>query len=334
MKRFTLLILLAVALVMTAVFGSGCGKSPVAPNAGVTTSTVATRDSAVYLNFVNPMTMVEVSQYVREHKLEPIEVRLQRPGYVAGFKLDGGDPALSASDFAREHRKFLMMLSSRQEPEFAEQRAVAVSELSRFNENTLRVASMTVTGSTNQMRRLPGVTVVEHPLSTDSPGPQVNPNTVKRNAEPYSLYHQSWAPYGGTSTVNKSYSYQAFIFNDLSKLGSGMAAYEHETHIWDKNYANQTGYWASNMPNAYMDCGNNDSVDNFAVGSFTANQLRTYVWYYTYIGLVGQSSASSTVSIWAQRGTRWAWSCWFVTPDDHAGPLATHYAGGGMSWQF
>lgn len=328
-KKFTALTIMSLVIA----FAAGCSQSPVAVD---TKSVPSSSDSTVNLIFDTPRSIDEVSAFSRTNSLNILEMRLQRHNYVAGYRIDGQDPSVVARTFAEEHRKFLMMLMKHDEPEYAQLRSAAMSELATLSATSLRISSITVEGTSNMVKDLPQVRLSELPISADSPGPAVEPSTLKPTVEPNSVGHPSlmWAPYGGTSEVNKSYSYQRFIFNDLSKLGSGMATYEHETHIWDKSYANQTGYWVSNMPNAYLDCGNNDSVDNFAVGTFTANQLRTYTWYYAYIGLVGQSSASSTVSIWAQRGTRWGWSCWYVTSNEHAGPLATHYAGGGMSWQF
>lgn len=338
MRKHMLYFTIAALFVIGPFVLSGCGeKTTVSSVTGPVINTEAESapsDSTTFLNVATPMTLAEVGQYAQQHGLKVLEVRMQWPGYVVGFQLNGRDPATAAETFAQEHRKFLMVLMSKTDTAHAPQRKTAIAELSRMDNIPLRISSMTVEGAATHLQHLPGVAVSQHPLSTDDPGPRVDPHPLKRIVEPHSLYHQSWAPYTGTSEVNRSYSYQWFMFNDLSKLGSSMATYEHETHVWDKNYANQTGYWASNMPNAYLDCGNFESVDNFAVGTFTANQLRTYVWYYTYIGLYGQSSSSSTVSIWAQRGTRWSWSCWNVYSNEHAGPLTTHGTGGGICWQF
>lgn len=334
MKSFTKFLVLMAALVVAIAFVAGCGKNPVGPDTHEPNS-VSTSDSVTYLNFVNPMTMSEVGQYVRQNRLEILEVRLQRPGYVAGFKLEGQTPEQAAETFAMEHRKFLMMLSSRTESEMANERAAAVSELSRLSSSSLRVSMMTVSGTPNRFRQLPNVKVMATPLSTSNPGPVVNPISVKTQVQPNSLYHQSWAPYGGTSEVNKSYSYQRFIFNNVNAILASDATYEHEVHIWDKGYVNRTGYWVTNLPNAYLDCGNQtDSVDNFAVGTFTANQIRPYVWYYTYMGFYGQSASTSTVSVYAQRGQRYAWNCWYVWSRETAGPLTRQLAPSGISWQF
>lgn len=337
MKKLFAVFVLALIGLLAMVGLQGCGvKKPTALESAGAMSTMASTDSTVNLILDSPKTMEEVGHFAREHQLEVLEVRFQRPGYVVGFRLDGQDPVTMAKVFSEEHRKYLMLLRSRTEPDLSSQRAAAISELMTLNAITLRVSSVTIEGLASQVKNLAGVTMSVQPLSADNPGPSVNPSSIRRVVEPNSVNHpsQMWAPYGGTSEVNKSYSYQRFIFNDVSKLGSSLAAYEHETLISDKNYADQTGYWASNLPNPYLDCGNTDSVDNFAVGSFTANQIRTYTWYYTYIGLVGQSSPSSLVKIWAERGTNWTWSCWTVTSNEHAGLLVTHYAGGGISWQF
>jgi hypothetical protein len=333
MRRFILVVSLVVVGLMLVMTVGGCDrKNPVATNP----TTTLNRDSTLTLIFDSPRTVVEVNQYTLEHQLKVLEMRLKRPGYVSGFRLNGQNPSEAATQFAQEHRKFLLFIISRNEPEYVRQRSAAMAELAALSTSSLRVSSITIEGTSVTARDLPSVKLSELPLSPDDPGLTVEPSTIKQKVEPNSVNHpsQMWAPYGGTSEVSKYRSYQRFIFNDVSKFGSSMASYEHETHIFDKNYANQTGYWSSSMPNAYLDCGNNDSVDNFAVGTFTANKLRTYTWYDAYIGLTGQSAPSSTVTIWAQRGTRWGWSCWYVKSDEHAGPLITQGTGSGISWQF
>lgn len=337
MLRQYLVLRLAVALVALPMLAplAGCSKdnlvSPV-----VTTEQVST-DSTVSLVLDSPLTLAEAGAFTRVNNLVPLEVRLERPGYVSGYILNGKTLEDADAELTNEHRKFLMFLSSHNEPEFATQRAAAVLELSRLRIGSLRINAITVTGTTTRVKGISGARVSSMPLSTNDPGPAVNPATLKPRVEPNSINHpaQMWAPYGGSSEVNKSYTYQRFVFNSVSAFWPSDATYEHETHIWDKSYANKTGYWVTNLPYAYLDCGNQtDSVDNFAVGSYLANQIRPYVWYYTYIGLTGQSSSSSTVTVFAQRGQRYGWNCWLVWSRESAGPLIRHVAPSGISWQF
>lgn len=336
MKKILLFLVLAAIGLPLMIPVQGCGKSPVAPEVANTT---APSDSVLTLIFDTPKTISELAQFSREHHLDILELRIKRAEYIAGFRLDGRDLTTASEFFASEHRKFLNLMLSRQEPEMAKLRSAAMAELSTLSAATIKAQAVTVQATSAMVKNLPGLTISAEPVSVDNVQPQDESRIVKPEPGRSSVNHpsQMWAPYGGSSEVTKSYSYQRFIFNNLDKLGSYFAAYEHETHLLDKNFANQTGYWSSNLPNAYLDCGNgSDSVDNFAVGSFTANQIRTYTWYYAYIGLTGagQSVTWSPVTIWAQRGTRWTWNCGRVTSDEHAGPLASHTTWGGMSWQF
>lgn len=329
--KFRGLTLVAVVVVMVVL---GCGKeSPLTPK---DTQGLAPSDSVLTLLFATPKSIAEVSQLSREHGLDVLELRVYKPEYISGFRLEGRDLETSAQLFLQEHRKFLTLITSRDDEGMKRLHDAAKMELESMDLETFRIHAIKVQGTMNMANSLPG-TVIEDSQNHIAPiQPPSIPEKEIPAPSPSSLNHpnQMWAPYGGTSEVNKSYSYQRFIFNNVSQFWPGDATYEHETHIWDKNYANQTGYWSSSMPNAYLDCGNFDSVDNFAVGTFTANQLRPYSWYFAYIGLSGQSSPISTVTIFGQRGRRQYWSCWWVFGLESAGPFVRHTTGSGISWQF
>ncbi|MEK7637699.1 MAG: hypothetical protein AAB402_04960 [Patescibacteria group bacterium] len=335
MRKHWFYLLMATVGLALVVSVQGCGKSTQTTAPNVVKAT-APADSVLTLVFDTPGTISELTQFARDNNLKILELRIKRPEYVAGFRLDGRDLTTAGEVFASEHRKFLNLMLSQKAPEMATMRSAAMSELSTLSAATIKTQAVTVQATSAMVKDLPMVRVVEQQLTPDNPGFPVNSESLKRRVEPNSIYHpsQMWASYGGSSEVNKSYSYQTFIFNSVSKFWPYDATYEHETHIIDKNYANQTGYWSSNLPYAYLDCGNFDSVDNFAVGSMLANQIRPYVWYYAYIGLYGQSAPSSTVTIFAQVGQRYAWSCWYIWSRETAGPLIRHYTGGGISWQF
>lgn len=293
-------------------------------------------DSTITLDFATPLTLTELQDYARRHQLLIDELRFEYPEFTAGFRFDGRGLAETSDLLLAEHRRFLTFMNTHSDSQLDVPRAVFAQRLDELDRVGLKIPTIVAHLPTARAQSLPSVRVRTDP--TQQSGPTTS--LTRYPPVPSSINHpsQMWAPYGGTSDVNKSRSYQTFIFNDLSKLGSFFATYEHETHLWDKSFANQTGYWSSNMPAAYLDCGNGSdaSVDNFAVGTFAANKLRTYTWYWTYIGLtgVGQSAGASTVTIWAQRGYLYGGSCWNVITQEHAGPLAKHGAPGGMSWQF
>lgn len=151
-----------------------------------------------------------------------------------------------------------------------------------------------------------------------------------------SYWHELWAPYGGGSDVQRTYTYQAFYFNNKSSYGSA-DTYEHETQVYNKNFANYAGYWSSNMPSAYYDTPFSDSIDNFTIGTFTGASLKTYTQYYTYMSLSAGSASTATVRIKGQKGHRspsWCYSTWCVFPDATTGSMATFTAPAGMSWQY
>jgi len=151
-----------------------------------------------------------------------------------------------------------------------------------------------------------------------------------------SYWHELWVPYAGGSDVNQSYTYQTFYFNNISSYGSA-DTYEHETQVYDKNFANYAGYWSSNMPSAYYDTPFSDSIDNFTIGTFTGASLQTYTQYYTYMSLSAGSASSATVRIKGQKGHRypsWCYSTWCVFADATTESMATFTAPTGLSWTY
>jgi len=151
-----------------------------------------------------------------------------------------------------------------------------------------------------------------------------------------SLYHEDWAPYGGGSDVNQSYTYQTFYFNDTSDFGS-TNTYEHETQVYDNDFADYDDYWSSNMPDAYYDTAFLDDIDNFTIGSLIGDDLETNTEYYTYMELEGETAPTATVRIKGQLGHRypsWCYSTWCVYADATTSSMAMFTAPSGMSWQY
>lgn len=146
--------------------------------------------------------------------------------------------------------------------------------------------------------------------------------------------HEPWAPYTGGSDVQRTYTYQTFKFDNVSNYGSA-DTYEHETQVYDKNFADYAGYWSSNMPSAYYDTPFSDSIDNFTIGTFTAASLQTETQYYTYMSLSPGTVLNATVRIKGQKGHRfpgWCYSTWCVFADATTQSMATFNAPAGMSW--
>lgn len=83
--------------------------------------------------------------------------------------------------------------------------------------------------------------------------------------------------------------------------------YEHETQIYDPDYADFGNYWSSNMYDAYLDTsfGDSSSLDNFTIGTSDANRLVAGKQYYTYMSLTaGSSNDEAYVIIKGQKGYR------------------------------
>lgn len=126
----------------------------------------------------------------------------------------------------------------------------------------------------------------------------------------------AWAPYKGTSKVDKSYSYQTFYFDNTAindfKSYSGWVGYEHETQVYDVNFADYRGkYWGSNMPYAYLDSTAlepNPSIDNFTIGTTRPEEMTVATRYWTYVPFNSGTASTATVRIKGQLGyTPFAW---------------------------
>lgn len=152
-----------------------------------------------------------------------------------------------------------------------------------------------------------------------------------------SLTHETWAPYYGTSLVATYSTFQTFSFNNISSFTSN-TTYEHETQIYNRNFANYGGYWSSNLPTPYYDTPFSDSIDNFTVGTPRANLIARNTQYYTSMSLTPQSITTALVRIKGQKGRRipsFCYSTWCVFPvATTAGSMAVHTAPSSINWQY
>lgn len=153
-----------------------------------------------------------------------------------------------------------------------------------------------------------------------------------------SLTHETWAPYSGTSLVTRTNNYQTFSFNNISNFTSN-TTYEHETQVYNRNFANYGGYWSSNLPTPYYDTPFSDSIDNFTIGTPRAHLISRYTLYYTSMSLAQGSVSTATVRIKGQKGHRipsFCYSTWCVFPvATTASSMATYTAPNTtISWQY
>jgi len=311
----------------------------------------------VKATFSNPVTIAEFGNIARQYGVKPVELHYTLGEIQGGYTVKAGESIDEAlANFADAHDTFLSVAITETEEEISnakdEVTRQRVSNLlnqfqtaqSKTNSGGLKIDSIE-TDSSKSVRELEKAGLIKNiePVEkiSDKIGARVNKalSYVKNafvSVANASLYHESWAPYGGGSDVNQSYTYQTFYFNNISAYGSA-DTYEHETQVYDKNFADYAGYWSSNMPSAYYDTPFSDSIDNFTIGTFTGASLQTYTQYYTYMSLSAGSASSATVRIKGQKGHRspsWCYSTWCVFADATTGSMATFTAPGGMSWQY
>jgi hypothetical protein len=158
-------------------------------------------------------------------------------------------------------------------------------------------------------------------------------------SQPYSSSHESWAPYAGTSEINQSFSRQWFVFNNTGSFGFAKG-YEHEVIVTNKSYVDESGYWSTNMPYSYNDCGNGgDAVDNFAIGCKIGWGMSNYTWYYVYHGFRANMSTTTSAKVQGARtkpGFPTCWSCWCFSSDAHTASPYIRFTSlpSGASWSY
>ncbi|OGF20389.1 hypothetical protein A2Y83_01170 [Candidatus Falkowbacteria bacterium RBG_13_39_14] len=123
---------------------------------------------------------------------------------------------------------------------------------------------------------------------------------------------EPWAPYKGTSIVSQDGTWQYFTFTcSAAAEFKTPSTYEHETQVYNKNFADYDGRCYSTMPRYYRDTQAFDcwpfasgDVDNFAVGSADARLIFGNTKYYAYMKLKPGSAKNATVRVKGQKGHR------------------------------
>lgn len=108
------------------------------------------------------------------------------------------------------------------------------------------------------------------------------------------LAGEPWAPTSGYSSVNQEKAYNYFYFSNIEGVYSDIGTYEHETQVYNTQFADFTGYWSSNLPKKYYDTPFLDEIDNFTIGSMQASDLKSGTRYYTYMELKKGNSSDCT----------------------------------------
>lgn len=317
----------------------------------------ASENKQVTIEFNAPMSFVDFKGIVKQYGIDPLEMNYEQCGIRGGYTVTRGDSIEdSMLKFGSEHVKFLdtarvetekAMVSATDEATQSRLKALA-QELQNArimnDKDGLKINSFIAPDSEAIVRmRQSGVVKTVIPTqrmiyklgeSILSGAKTLGSSFV--NVAQASGSHESWAPYGGRSDVYRSYTYQLFYFNNVGAFGS-TGTYEHETQVYDKNFADYNGYWSSNMPSAYYDTPFGDTIDNFTIGTYRASTLATYRQYFTYMSLRAGSASWATVRIKGQRGHRypsWCYSTWCVYADATTQSMATMSAPTSVSWQY
>jgi len=129
---------------------------------------------------------------------------------------------------------------------------------------------------------------------------------------PQSLSHESWAPYKGGATVTSGYIYNSLAFDPgAASSFATNHSYEHETHLWTgTGFVFYTGYWSSNLPNAYRDTQVCDSPPpvNLAIGTTNPRAITARRLYFTYMS-ISLFKNNIEIDIKGQLGKKWASWC-------------------------
>ncbi len=150
---------------------------------------------------------------------------------------------------------------------------------------------------------------------------------------------ETYSPSSGLAMINKNYTYNTFKWDNVQAFRDDpLSTYEQETILYNGGYAMEGYYWISNLPYAYKDTTVSDKIDNFAVGSAKANEIKKNRYYYTYYMLLNQYPwvKSSQGQINAQKGHRIAswctFSTWCVLTPDATNRLAKFTAPATVRW--
>lgn len=317
----------------------------------------ATSKKIVRATLNAPMSLSDLANAVKSHGVKITELHYAQGDVQGGYTIQPGETIDDAmNNFRNKHNIFLATAISKTDKDIDEAadmgtmlrlstlRDQLIFARSQTNKEGLKVDSI----EANDEQSLNGLKKAGF-INSVSPKESINHKISAKlqNAFSYgvkkliniaeaSYWHEPWAPYAGSSDVQQAYTYQTFYFNNVSNFGS-TNTYEHETQVYDKNFADYDGYWSSNMPSAYYDTPFLDSIDNFTIGTPTAASLRTYTRYYAYMSLRAGSASTATVRAKGQKGHRnpsWCYSTWCVWPDATTLSLATFTAPAGMSWQY
>jgi hypothetical protein len=307
---------------------SGCMEERVqAPSAARASANQSAEQSELScVRFNTPLNYDKLAQEARQYNLNPTSIRIDFGDFSSEYTLGTRSMQEAKNDFFTKHEEFLKLMLERAH---VEQGAGSEGEqnLARFSQllSEAKVGKVLVTGARFTTLPIPAERIGGRIVTPDSiDAPRSSSGKIPESNGTLSTSHESWAPYTGWSKVTQGQTYQEFYFNNLSSFGSSNT-YEHETQVYDRNFADYANYTSSNMPSWYYDTPFLDSIDNFTVGTFHADQLAAYYKYWTYMALKAGSVSSTTCHIKGQLGHRspsWCYSTWCVWADATTGSMA------------
>lgn len=255
------------------------------------------------VRFVRALTPEEVIAVVHDLGLQPLELYVRNDRMTAGYALGEGQSIETAIEqMKQKQREFLEgAMASVSEFRFVKRSLTERREDLRLGREfraalrELEAGSFGIAGL-----RIAGGGVANALLEKGVAGSIAvsragdRRRQVREGGEVTGQAREVWAPNRGTSRVSRSAIFQTFSFNSLKGFTS-TTSYEHLAEIWDSRFANYGYYWASNMPEAFLDLLFFPSVgvDMFAVGSTAPASFQRNFEYYSHIALV--SGGSSTV---------------------------------------
>jgi hypothetical protein len=321
---------LIAVLVLASVVSAQTGKTQPTDNTISTFSAIVPNsERSVALRFSEPTSLTDVERIVYGYglSLQELNFEIENPygeTIYGGYDVDHNltlDTALA--DFKQKHENFFneAIESLATDIKHEKNKIVALGLrklrnqflklLEEFNKDGLKLSSITVAEnpSLSLMTNDSRFEKIEI-LYTKAKNDASTDNSLQTQA----VAGYSWQPYRGSSKVNKSITFQVFYFRDVSEFGSN-STYEHETQVYNTNFANYANYYSTNLPSGYKDTQLLDSIDNFTIGTAYGSQLKKETQYYTSMALTGQSAATATVRIKGQKGYRspsWCYSLWCV----------------------
>lgn len=320
------------------------------------TSAFADLDTGSRVTLKEPVSLQTISEIVKKNGVEVTELYYQQGEIQGGYTLDEGvDIDTAIADFEKQHAEFIEMFTVETQQiidatptsdksrlrhiEMLDQFKFAQSEtinnglqINSFDtQSSLGIDSLDAMGYTEKVDKIESI--------SDKVSAVVN-KTINGLARFNPIYTamaaEAWAPNRGTSNVTKTFTKQTFSFPSVSSFGS-RDTYEHETQVYNSNFADYNNFWSSNMPNAYKDTQFLDTLDNFTVGSSKASSLMINKEYFTHMSLTSGSATSATIRVKGQKGKRTPSSCystWCIFATATTGSLATHTAPSGLSWVY